>query len=368
MRNLLQKRLARIIPVEAIGTLTIATLRQMAEEEGGGAPIAPAAQSEEPGQEQPAEERKEGGLLFSSFHPDSLTPPLHLYYHCPASVNGVRCTVMRITVEHGRDCLPKALAQMGHHACCAEPVPSDSSSDGNASELAERTQKVTEVKQQLEKICPVPVEQKVAAAKKEGYEAGSPPRTVSGAWVPQTPDIASRAASAAITTAVSAELAAQDRPRTPSPPPKPWEAPRSPPKTHETIPEKPAAAPVAAAKPPVAAQQPPKQAPEPAPQPKAAPAPAPAAAKPVQAAPAQPRAAAPEAQKKDGSKLNNWLLYAFLGFMYIGALPYHLPSLQPSPQCTFCNQAITSHLTSPLAHVRVPSATARCAIWGETHH
>jgi hypothetical protein len=37
VRNLLQKRLARMIPVETISTLTIATLRQMAEEEAGGA-------------------------------------------------------------------------------------------------------------------------------------------------------------------------------------------------------------------------------------------------------------------------------------------------------------------------------------------
>ena len=53
VRNLLQKRLARIIPVETIPTLTFAMLRQMADEEAGGATAAtPAAEESAPAPEQ----------------------------------------------------------------------------------------------------------------------------------------------------------------------------------------------------------------------------------------------------------------------------------------------------------------------------
>ena len=102
----------------------------------------------------------------------------------------------------------------------AEPVPADTTSDGNASsDEGERSEQVTEVKQQLEKIYPLPEDQKkaaaAAAAKKEGYEgATSPkPKLASAAWEPQTPEIASRAASA---SNITAEV---ERSRTPSPPP-----------------------------------------------------------------------------------------------------------------------------------------------------
>lgn len=190
------------------------------------------------------------------------------------------------------------------------------------------------MKQQLEKIYPAPVQQKAAAPKKEGFEGTISPKATSAGekWVPHTPDIASRAASAAITTMASTELP-QSRPRTPSPP-KSWDnlaTARPQPATDRAassgIPApRPAAVPTSAAAKAPAAQQPqPKQAPPqpasvpaPTPQPKAAPAAAAPAVKP--ATPAQPRAvaAAPAPQKKDGSKLNKWLLFAFLGFLYIG--------------------------------------------------
>jgi hypothetical protein len=61
VRNLLQKRLARMMPVETIGALTIATLRQMAEGEAGAAPAeAPAAEASEAEPDTAAALRKDG--------------------------------------------------------------------------------------------------------------------------------------------------------------------------------------------------------------------------------------------------------------------------------------------------------------------
>lgn len=66
MRNLLQKRLARMIPVETIGSLTVAALRQMADEESGGATAeAAAAKPEQPDKEATAEQQKEGATALS---------------------------------------------------------------------------------------------------------------------------------------------------------------------------------------------------------------------------------------------------------------------------------------------------------------
>lgn len=236
--------------------------------------------------------------------------------------------------------------------CTAEPVLSDSTSDKNSSDLADITQKTMKLKQELEKVCPVP--EKNAANKKEGYEAGSPKRGMT-AWVPQTPEIASRTVSAVIEHQASSDNS-QDRSRTPSPP-KAWKSeertPERPsPRTPSPLKTAPAEAPAAAA-----VLQKPEQAPvvaAAAPQPTVAPVPAFTATKPAAAAKsAQPTAAArpsaalpaaavAKAQTTGKSKAQNWLLYALLGFIYIGALPTTFLGFNTKLDCCQYNENVSS--------------------------